>query len=100
MRAAASSTGKRAPVSLFTIIMLTRAVRPVTAWATASGSICPLWSGWMRVTFQPWSSRCFTAAPTEECSAVVVTISSARRFLASAAPKMARLLASLPPEVK
>ena len=41
MRLAASATGKIAPVSLLTSIMLTSTVSSVTASATACGSIVP-----------------------------------------------------------
>ena len=97
---AASSTGKMAPVSLLTIIMLTSTVSGRSAASRAAADTQPLASGVSRVISQPSFSSAPQAAATEGCSIAVVMICRPARFFAAAAPKTARLLASVPPEVK
>ena len=100
MARAASSTGKMAPVSLFTSMQLTKMVFWSMAAASASGGRWPELSGFTYTTSKPSFSNSRQGFNTESCSAAVVTILFPRRLRAWAAPKRARLLASVPPLVK
>ncbi len=97
---AASAIGSTAPISLLTYIMDTRIVSSLTASLSCSREISPSESTSSQVTENPCSSRNRMGAATAGCSiSVVIKCMPCLRF-AMAAPIMARLLASVPPEVK
>ncbi|GBC80843.1 hypothetical protein HRbin09_02093 [bacterium HR09] len=85
------------PISLFTSITETKSVSSVRAWTTASGSTTPLFPTGTRVTVNPSLCRLSQASRTAGCSMAVVTICRFRLLRAS--PLMAKLLASVAPEV-
>src|SRR5687767_14235859 len=88
------------PISLFANMTEIRMVRSVIALRIASTSMSP--SGWTGTydTLNPWrSSRLQTSRPAR-CSITVVTMWSPFSRYISATPFSARLIDSVPPEVK
>src|SRR5579863_468740 len=100
-RLAASVTGAIvwiAPTSALASPSVTRAVSAPTCRVIASGLTRPSESGATRTISNPALSSAVKGASIDECSIAVVTI--CRRADKRAAPKIARLLASVPPLVK
>ncbi len=99
MASAASWIGWTAPISLFTYIMETKIVSGVMDSRSCSKEISPSLSTSSHVTEKPCSSKNRIGADTAGCSIFVVTKCIPARLFAMAAPSMARLLDSVPPEV-
>lgn len=91
--------GKTVPTSLLTAIRLTSTVSGVTACASTSGEMRPSPSGFTYTTSAPRFSSSFMGFKTLGCSMAVVTTRRPRFLRASYAPKIAKLFASVPPEV-
>ena len=100
MTRAAASTGRMLPISLFTAMMLTKAVSGVMASSICWGEMRPKASGARRTISQPSFSSWAMGSSTEGCSIWVVTMRRPTWRRAKAPPKIARLLDSVPPEVK
>ena len=79
---------------------VTRAVRSVIAAATRAGSSSPPSSTGRYVTENPRPESARRALSTEKCSMFEVTTWSLPRGASASSPLIARLLASVPPEVK
>ena len=88
-----------APVSLFTSISVTSAVSGRRASRTAWGLTAPVSSGGSSVTSQPSRESFSRGRRTASCSVREDIMCRPFRFCSSAAPKMAQLSLSVPPEV-
>ena len=97
---AMSFSGSKTPVSLFTAITLTKIVFASMAASNFSFGIFPSASGCTYTTSKPSFSSCAIVLSTAGCSIAVVTILLPARFFACAAPKIAMLSLSVPPDVK
>ncbi len=72
----------------------------VMAFLTSSGEMNPSLSGLSRVIWNPSFLSWFNGSKIEECSISVETMWRPLSLLALANPRIARLLLSVPPEVK
>ena len=88
------------PVSLFACMSDTRTVSGSSAASTAAGAMRPSAPGFSQVTRQPSPARCRQLSSTALCSVSAVTRCRPRDFRKRAAPMMARLSASVAPDVK
>ena len=99
-RSAISRTGWIVPTSLLASITATSTVRSSRSSSRASGSTRPVASTGTQATSKPHFARCSAAWPTAWCSIELTTRRLPCALPAHAAPLTARLLASVPPDVK
>ena len=95
-----SETGSIAPISLFTYITDTRMVSSLSDALSVSGSTCPAAFTGRYVTSKPFFSRNAQLSSTAGCSITVVIMCLPRLLPARAAPIIAILSPSVPPDVK
>src|SRR6185369_2846636 len=88
------------PISLFAYITEIRIVLSVSAWRIASSSTRPSGRTGTYVTSKPWRSRRLQTSRLARCSIAVVTMWLPFSRYISATPFIARLIDSVPPEVK
>jgi len=98
--AASSATGWIVPVSLFASITLTRAVSGRSAARRSAGETRPSRSTGRIVRAWPRRSRARHVASTAGCSTALVTRCAGCSIAPPNRPKIARLQASEPPDVK